>query len=240
MRPGTKPSMRSRRACAAPPSRSRRASSIRCWAQWLAAHRASMTRTVGTPHEIEPNTVLGVDSAFGVGELRVAHVCVQCVADQFPHALVWEPCAAERLVGVFLWAAAPPAASPGPLAALSSRRAPCARAKHATRKDQPIVATHGPVGAGRAHREHPADTQGGPRAPWTPPSAPQELPESTATPRSAPRAPPSAFITSCGSPLIASSCPTVTTQLPHSYYTVTTQLPHSYYMRNLRRKRDSW
>ena len=101
MRPGTKPSMRSRRACAAPPSRSRRASSIRCWAQWLAAHRASMTRTVGTPHEIEPNTVLGVDSAFGVGELRVAHVCVQCVADQFPHALVWEPCAAGRLVGVF-------------------------------------------------------------------------------------------------------------------------------------------
>ena len=61
-----------------------------------------MTRTVGTPHEIEPNTVLGVDSAFGVGELRVAHVCVQCVADQFPHALVWEPCAAERLVGVFV------------------------------------------------------------------------------------------------------------------------------------------
>ena len=140
---------------------------------------------------------------------------------------------------VFLWAAAPPAASPGPLVALSSRRAPCARAKHATRTDQPIVATHGPVGAGRAHREHPADTQGGPRAPWTPPSAPQELPESTATPRSAPRAPPSAFITSCGSSLIASSCPTVTTQLPHSYYTVTTQLPHSYYMRNLRRKRDS-
>ncbi len=142
MRPGTEPSMRSRRACAAPPSRPRRASSIRCWAQWLAAHRASMTRTVGTPHEIEPDTFLGVESALGVGELRVAHVCAQCVADQFPHALVWEPCAAEWLVGVFLWAAAPPAALPGPLAALSSRRDPCAqrntRQEKTNRSLQPI------------------------------------------------------------------------------------------------------
>ena len=131
---------------------------------------------------------------------------------------------------VFLWAAAPPAASPGPLVALSSRRAPCARAKHATRTDQPIVATHGPVGAGRAHREHPADTQGGPRAPWTPPSAPQELPESTATPRSAPRAPPERihyivrFVVDCKQ--LSHSYYTVTTQLLHSYYTVTTQLLH--------------
>ena len=140
---------------------------------------------------------------------------------------------------VFLWAAAPPAASPGPLVALSSRRAPCARAKHATRTDQPIVATHGPVGAGRAHREHPADTQGGPRAPLTPPAHRRSSPRAP-PPRDQPREPPpSAFITSCGSSLIASSCPTVTTQLPHSYYTVTTQLPHSYYMRNLGRKRDS-
>ena len=239
MRPGTKPSMRSRRACAAPPSRSRRASSIRCWAQWLAAHRASMTRTVGTPHEIEPNTVLGVDSAFGVGELRVAHVCVQCVADQFPHALVWEPCAAERLVGVFcgrlrrqqrhldLWLRCLPA---GLLA-----RERNTRQEQTNRSSQPMVPSE-PVGptesippTPRGVREHlghpPAHRRSSPRAP---------------PPRDQPREPPpSAFITSCGSSLIASSCPTVTTQLPHSYYTVTTQLPHSYYMRNLMRKRDS-